>query len=73
MADKNELAANAGRSGLGLIGIITAILFALKIAGVAQISWLLVFTPLLAWWGLILGLLLLFLIVAGIVALATKD
>jgi hypothetical protein len=42
---------------MGLFGLLFAIFLAFKLAGVAAISWLFVFAPLMVWAGLFVTLL----------------
>lgn len=66
-----------GLAGPGiLVWLMTAVLAVLKIAGLTQIGWLVVFGPVLGWWALISAFVLVGLVIMGIgalVAAKTKD
>lgn len=65
-------ASASSNGGIGLCGLTFVVLLALKLAGIADISWWWVFSPLLIGFGLTLLVIIVVLVVGLVVALSKK-
>jgi uncharacterized membrane protein YbhN (UPF0104 family) len=64
MKNGNATASASSGGGIGLFGLTFVVLLVLKLAGIAELSWFIVFLPLISAFALTIILLIIFLIIA---------
>ncbi len=64
MANNSSATASASSGGIGLFGLTFIVLLVLKLAGIAEISWLIVFLPLIVGFSISIVFIITFLIIA---------
>lgn len=67
MSDKSSSSASSG--GIGFLGLLAVLFIGLKLTGYIDWSWWWVLAPIWAGWAIVLGIVVIGLLVAGILAL----